>query len=133
MAIASWGTPEQVPFLAIPMMTAMKKLGVPPPAPGTPGPLSRPTPDALAGLLEGGGFSEIETEQAEVTMDFGSAEEFTSYVREIAPPITAMIDPQPEDVRAETWNAITEAVRERAADDGTISLTSVTILAAGRA
>ena len=61
MAIASWGTPEQTPFLAIPMQTAMRRLDVPPP-PGTPGPLSRPTPEAIGGLLEGGGFSEIEVE-----------------------------------------------------------------------
>jgi enediyne biosynthesis protein CalE5 len=133
MAISSWGTPEEVPFLAIPMMTAMKRLDVPPPPPGTPGPLSRPTPEALGGLLAGGGFSEIETERTEVTLEWGSAEEFTTFVREIAPPIRAMIDPHPEDVQAATWNAITEAVRERAAADGTVTLTSVALLAAGRA
>jgi SAM-dependent methyltransferase len=133
MAISSWGTPEEVPFLAIPMMTAMKRLDVPPPPPGTPGPLSRPTPEALGGLLAGGGFSEIETERTEVTLEWGSAEEFTTFVREIAPPIRAMIDPHPEDVQAATWNAITEAVRERAAADGTLTLTSVALLAAGRA
>ena len=133
MAIASWGTLDQVPFLAIPMMTAMKKLDVPPPPPGTPGSLSRPTPEALGGLLEGGGFSEVETEQTEVTMEYPSAEEFTTFVREIAPPVTAMIEPHPEEVQAETWSAITEAARERASGDGTLSLTSVVVLAAGRA
>jgi hypothetical protein len=43
MAIASWGEPHQVPFLSIPMRTTRERLGVPPPPPGTPGPLSRPT------------------------------------------------------------------------------------------
>ena len=57
MAISSWGPPERVPFLAIPMGTAMQHLGVAPPPPGTPGPLSRPTPEALGGLLEAAGFS----------------------------------------------------------------------------
>src|SRR5207245_10126589 len=47
MAISSWGPPERVPFLAIPMRTAIQRLQVPPPPPGTPGPLSRPTPEAL--------------------------------------------------------------------------------------
>src|SRR5207248_10746238 len=59
MAIASWGPPDRVPFLAIPMGTVMRRLEIPPPPPGTPGPLSRPTPEALGGLLEGGGFSEV--------------------------------------------------------------------------
>ena len=57
MAISSWGSPDRVPFLAIPMRTAMQRLKVPPPPPGTPGPLSRPTPQALGGLLEAAGFS----------------------------------------------------------------------------
>src|SRR5205809_2950123 len=65
MAISSWGPPERVPFLAIPMGTAMRKLDVPPPPPGTPGPMSRPTPDAIGGLLEGAGFSNIEVEEGE--------------------------------------------------------------------
>ena len=63
MAISSWGPPDRVPFLAIPMSTAMRRLGVPPPPPGTPGPLSRPTPEALGGLLEAAGFSDVNVEE----------------------------------------------------------------------
>jgi SAM-dependent methyltransferase len=132
MAISSWGPPERVPFLAIPMRTVMERLDVPPPPPGTPGPLSRPTPEAIGGLLEGGGFSEVEVEEAEVAFEWASPEEFTAFIKEIAPPISAMINPQPEDVQRETWDAITEAVRE-AAGDGPVKLSSVVLLAAGRA
>jgi SAM-dependent methyltransferase len=132
MAIASWGTPDEVPFLAIPMRTAMSRLNVPPPPPGTPGPLSRPTPEALGGLLEGGGFSDVETEQTEVSFDWDSPEDFTTFVREIAPPISAMINPHPPEVQEETWAAITDAVRE-AAGDGQVRLSNVVLMAAGRA
>jgi enediyne biosynthesis protein CalE5 len=132
MAIASWGSPERVPFLAIPMKTAMQRLDVPPPPPGTPGPLSRPTPEAIGGLLEGGGFSDVQVEETEVTFEFSSPEEFTTYIREIAPPIRAMIEPHPADVQAETWDAITEAARKTAADDGTVSLTNLVLMAVGR-
>jgi enediyne biosynthesis protein CalE5 len=132
MAISSGGTPDEVPFLAIPMRTAMSRLGIPPPPPGTPGPLSRPTPEAIGGLLEGGGFSEVETERAEVSFEWDSAEDFTTFVREIAPPISAMINPQPPDVQEETWGAITEAVRE-AAGDGPVNLSNVVLMASGRA
>lgn len=133
IAISSWGSPEHVPFLAIPMRTAMQRLEVPPPPPGTPGPLSRPTPEALAGLLEGGGFSDMEVEDAEVTFEWESAEDFTTFIKDIVPPITAMIAPHPSDVQAETWVAITEAIREKVADDGTLTLTNLVLLAAGRA
>jgi enediyne biosynthesis protein CalE5 len=133
MAIASWGPPDRTPFLGIPMRTATQALEVPPPPPGTPGPLSRPTPEALGGLLEGGGFSDVKVEEAEVAMPFESPETFTTFIREIAPPITAMIEPHPEDVQKQTWDAITEAAREVAAGDGTVTLTNHVLMATGSA
>jgi enediyne biosynthesis protein CalE5 len=132
IAISSWGPPDRVPFLGIPMRTAMERLEVPPPPPGTPGPLSRPSPEALSGLLEAGGFSDVEVEEADVTFEWESPEEFTTFVREIAPPIRAMIDPHPKEVQDETWTAITEATR-KAAGDGAVTLSNQALLAAGRA
>lgn len=133
MAISSWGPPERVPMLAIAMKTAMQKLDVPPPPPGTPGPLSRPTPEALAGLLEGGGFTDVEVEETTLTFEYSSAEEFTTFVREIAPPVSAMIDPHPPEVQQETWAAITEAAAGHAADDGSITIENLVLMAVGSA
>ncbi len=133
MAISSWGSPDRVPFLAIPMRTAMQRLGVPPPPPETPGPLSRPTPQALGGLLEAAGFSNVEVEEAEVAFEWQSPEEFTTFIGEIAPPITAMIASHPQEVQDETWAAITEAIREAAGDSGAVRLSNLVLLAAGRA
>ena len=133
MAISSWGPPDRVPFLAIPMRTAMERLQAPPPPPGTPGPLSRPTPEALGGLLAAGGFSDVKVEEADVTFEWRSPEEFTTFIREIAPPISAIIDPHPRDVQDETWAAITEATRRAAADDGAVRLSNLVLLAVGRA
>ena len=132
MAIASWGTPEQVPFLSIPMGTVMRKLEVPPPPPGMPGPLSRPTPEALGGLLEGGGFSDVEAEQTEVSFEWESPEDFTTFVKEIAPPISAMMAGHPPEAQEEAWAAITEAIREHSGD-GAVNLTNVVLMASGRA
>jgi SAM-dependent methyltransferase len=133
IAITSWGPPERVPFLSIPLRTAMERLQVPPPPPGTPGPLSRPSPEALGGLLEAGGFSDVEVEETTVQMEWDSPEDFTTFIREIAPPVTAMIDPHPQDVQDATWAAITEAVREHAAEDGSLALSNLVLIAAGRA
>jgi SAM-dependent methyltransferase len=131
-AISSWGSPDRVPFLAIPMRTAMEKLQVPPPPPGTPGPLSRPTPEALGGLLEAGGFSDVNVEETQVSFTWPSAEEFTTFIKEIAPPITAMISPHPKEVQNETWAAITDAVSQ-AAGGGEVSFSNLVLLAAGKA
>jgi SAM-dependent methyltransferase len=133
MAISSWGAPDHVPFLAIPMRTAMQRLQVPPPPPGTPGPLSRPTPDALGGLLEAAGFSDVAVEEADVSFVWESPEEFTTFIREIAPPITAMIAPHPQEVQDETWAAITEAAREATGGGGELRLSNLALLASGRA
>ncbi len=133
MAISSWGTPEQVPFLAIPMRTAMQRLGMPPPPPGMPGPLSRPTPEALGGLLEAGGFSDVEVEDVNVSFEWESPEEFTTFVEEIAPPVTAMIYPQPPEVQEEVWAAIGDAVSEASGGSDAIRLSNVVLLAVGRA
>jgi hypothetical protein len=121
-----------VPFLAIPMASAMKELGVPPPPPGTPGPLSRPTPEALRGLLEGGGFSDVQVEEAEVSFTLPSAQDFSTFTREMAAPIRKLIDENSDDPDA-TWDKITEAVQQVAGDDGTVTFNNMVLLASGTA
>jgi SAM-dependent methyltransferase len=133
MAIASWGPPERVPFIGIPMGTAMRTLGVDPPPPGTPGPLSRPTPEALGGLLEGGGFSDVEVEETEVSFEWESAAEFVAMVKDTVPPLVAMIDKNAPDHPDAAWKAILEAVEERASDDGSVKFSNLVLLAVGRA
>jgi SAM-dependent methyltransferase len=133
IAIASWGEPHQVPFLSIPMRTTRERLGVPPPPAGTPGPLSRPTPAAIGGLLEGGGFSEVAVERAEVIFEFDSPEHFTAYVKAIAAPVRAMIEQHAGEGQEEAWDAITQAAVEAGGGSGPLSLSNAVLLAAGTA
>lgn len=133
MAISSWGPPERVPMLGLPMREIMTRLNLAPPPPGTPGPLSRPTPEAIAALLEGGGFSDVEIDELEVVLEWASADEFTRFTSEIAPPIRALLEQQPPEVREQTWAAVAEAVRPHAAEDGKLRLTNLALVAAGRA
>jgi hypothetical protein len=134
MAIASWGGPDQVPFLSIPMRTTMERLGVPPAPPGTPGPLSRPTPAAIGALLEGGGFSDVAVEQSEVIYEYDSPEHFTAYIRAVSAPIRAMIAQHAGDAQEEAWDAITRAAADAGGGGaGPLSLTNVVLLASGTA
>jgi SAM-dependent methyltransferase len=133
MAIASWGEPDQVPFLSLPMRTTRERFGLAPPPPGTPGPLSRPTPDAIGGLLEGGGFSAVAVEQAEVVYEFDSPEHFTAYVRAIAAPIRALIEQHAGDAQEAAWDAITGAAAEAGGGPGPLRLANVVLLASGTA
>jgi hypothetical protein len=133
MAISSWGQPDQVPFLSIPMRTTMERLDLPPPPAGTPGPLSRPTPAALAGLLEGGGFSEVTVEQDEVVYEFDSPEHFTTYIKAISAPIRAMIEQHAGQAQEEAWAAITQAAADAGGGWKPLTLSNVVLLASGTA
>src|SRR5262249_24606572 len=72
MAISSWGPPDRVPMLGLPMRTALTHLQKSPPPPGTTGPLSRPTPEAISSVLEGGGISDVEVAEIELLFLFDS-------------------------------------------------------------
>jgi hypothetical protein len=83
--------------------------------------------------LSTSGFSGVEVEEADVTFEWQSPEDFTTFIKEIAPPITAIIEPHPPDVQEEAWGAITDAIRQEAAPDGTVRLQNLVLLAAGGA
>jgi SAM-dependent methyltransferase len=133
IAISSWGEPDQVPFLSIPMRTTMKRFDVPPLPPERPGPLSRPTPEAIGGLLEGGGFSKVAVERDEVTFEFDSPEHFTAYVRAIAAPIRLMIEQHAGDAQEEAWDAITQAAADAGGGSRPRSFSNVVLLASATA
>jgi len=133
IAIASWATIEQVPIFGLSMGTVMKHLQVPPPPAGTPGPLARPTSEAIAGLLEGGGFSNVQVEGIDVVMEYASPKEFVTSSLELAPPLAALLAQQPPDVQDEAREAMTQAARERAGGDGPFRLSNNALLAVGEA
>lgn len=133
MAISSWGPPDRVPMLGVALRTALEHLQLEPPPPGMPGPFARPSADALAGLLEAGGFSDVAVEEATVTFVFESPEDFATYVRDIAPPIVMLLSQQPEEVREKTWALIADAARPLAGDDGKVTMPNLALVASGRA
>jgi SAM-dependent methyltransferase len=129
-AISSWGPPERVPFLGIAVRTIEERHGRTLP-PGLPGPLSRPTPDALAALLEAGGYAEVAVEETSVDFEFDSGRDFAGYVRDIASPVRALIADQPAEVQEETWAAVGAAAP--AQPDGSVKLSNLVLLASGSA
>jgi ubiquinone/menaquinone biosynthesis C-methylase UbiE len=133
MSISSWGEPEEVPTIARPMKTALEFLGEEPPPPGTPGPLSRPTPEAIGALLQGGGFSDVQVEEMEITFDWDSPEEFSAFIKDWVAPVTRMVEAHPEDVQEKAWKAIADDIRSEAESDGSLRLPNKVLLAVGRA
>jgi hypothetical protein len=95
--------------------------------------MSRPTPAAVGGLLEGGGFSDVEVDELEIIFEYDSAEEFTRSVQELAPQITNLTKSHPPEVQQDAWQAVTDAARSHASEDGKVRLTNLVLVAAGQA
>ncbi len=117
LAAAVWASPDKVPFIAVALNTVMKETKSPPPPAGTPGPFSLSDESMLRNSLIKSGFKDVTIERMEVSLNFDSAEVYTSYVYETAAPIQAMLANQPQERREEILKAITESARKYAEND----------------
>lgn len=133
MVVASWGTPDRVPMIGLPVKVLMETLEVPPPAaPGAPGPFARPTEQAIAGLLTAGGLQEVQAEELLLTMQYDSVDEYVEFCREIIPPLTEMLKEHPAEQQNRVWTAITQTVK-KAFPDGRPTFVNQALIACGRA
>jgi ubiquinone/menaquinone biosynthesis C-methylase UbiE len=117
LAAAVWASPDKVPFIAVALNTVMKETKSPPPPAGTPGPFSLSDESMLRNSLIKSGFKDVTIERMEASLNFDSAEVYTSYVYETAAPIQAMLANQPQERREEILKAITESARKYAEND----------------
>ena len=92
------GDPSTTVQFALPIPIIMRELGLPPPPPGRPGPFALGNAQLLARLVADAGFREIETGTVTVIYETASAEDFTQWVRDVAPPIARLTDGQPPEV-----------------------------------
>jgi ubiquinone/menaquinone biosynthesis C-methylase UbiE len=107
LAASVWGRPPAVPMTAlIPVIFA--ELNLPPPPPGRPGMFALADPDRLAALVAGAGFRDVATGTLQVVFATDSPEQFTEFIRDVAP-IAALVDGQPPEVQARVWRKVTEA------------------------
>jgi SAM-dependent methyltransferase len=108
LAAAVWGPPQMVQFAApVPLIRA--ELQLPPPPAGIPGPFALAHAGQLAGLVEAAGFTEVETGTVTAVYRTDSAGLATRWLREVAPPITALVDAQPPEVQERVWAKVTQA------------------------
>ena len=108
LAAAVWGPPQAVQFAA-PVPVIRAELQLPPPPAGIPGPFALADPGQLVGLVEAAGFTEVETGTLTAIYQTDSAELATRWLRDVAPPITALVDAQPPEVQERVWAKVTQA------------------------
>lgn len=108
LAAAVWGSPDAVQFaLAIPII--LRELGLPLPAAGRPGPFALADARMLAQLVADAGFRNVETGTMTVIYETASPEEFTRWIRDVAPPIVNLTNGQPPEVQQRVWRKVTDA------------------------
>ena len=131
-AAAVWSGPAKVPILDLPYSIVRKEINVPPPPKGTPGPFALADVEALKNSFQSAGFREIRVEAIETTFRFDSAESFTRFQQQVAAPINALLAKESDEKRKQTWDALTNATKEKFGDSsGRVSFTNEAICIAG--
>ena len=132
LAAAVWGPPERVPLIAIPQQTVSRELELPPPPPGTPGPLALGDADALAARVRESGFVDVRTERRDATTPWESAAEFVQFIRAIAAPVRRILADQTPERREQVWHAVEQAAAAYEDSDGSVRLANQVIYIVAR-
>jgi hypothetical protein len=84
LATAVWDTGDKVPMITIAGQQVRTMIGVPPPPPGTPNPMSLADTSILERALTNAGFRDFKVEPMIVTFEFDSPEKFLESRRDIS-------------------------------------------------
>lgn len=130
LAAAVWGLPGAVQFAApVPLIRAELQL---PPPPAGPGPFALADADHLAALVETAGFTEVEPGTVTAVYQTGSPELATRWLREVAPPMSSLVNDQPAEVQQRVWAKVTQAWAPYTTADGRVRLENQVIWVTGR-
>ena len=119
LAAAVWGPPDTVQF-ARPVSVILSALGLPAPSPGRPGIFALADRHALSNLVADAGFRDVETGTVTAVYETRSAEHFTEWAQDVAPPIANLLKGQPPELQEQVWGKVTEAWRPLATPDGRV-------------
>ena len=122
LAASTWAGPEHV-AMASPVPVIRRLLDLPPAPAGRPGLFALADPQRLHEAVTTAGFDEVKLDTVTVVFDFDGPAEATRFMRDCAPPVTALVDSEPEDVRERVWQRVTdEAWEPYVGDDGRVRL-----------
>ncbi len=132
MATCVWDVPPKTPVISLAMGVVQNMFQLPPPPPGMPGPFGLADAAALEKAFTSAGFADVQSEGVTMTVEFPSATVYTDFLRDIAPPIRALLLNQPEERQAEAWQAISNAAGQFSNSDGVVRIPNETILVVGQ-
>ena len=129
-AVATWGPPEQNPFVTIPMGVLLKyKSDIPRPDPNAPGIFAFSQRNRLAAVFSEAGFTDVATEDMELyPSDFDSPDDYWEMTLR-GGPVSRWLPELPEDVQQKVREEIIAIVTGA---DGRVKLKGYALLAGGR-
>jgi hypothetical protein len=130
LAAAVWGSPQALQFAA-PVPVIRAELQLPPPPAGIPGPFALADAGQLVGLVEAAGCTDVETGTVTAIYQLGSPELATRWLRDVAPPISSLVDPQPPEIRQYVWARATQAWAPYTTADGRVRLENQAVWVTG--
>jgi len=109
LCFSVFGSAERNPWAAMPARVLIEGSHMAPPAPEAPGILALANPDRIRRLLAGAGFSDPRIEEVPLVFTFASADEYWSFLKEIAGALALVITGLPQ----ERQHIVQRAVEDR--------------------
>jgi ubiquinone/menaquinone biosynthesis C-methylase UbiE len=109
-AAAVWGSPENVPFVSVPMTAIRRVLELPPPAEGTPGTFSLADERVLERSFTQAGFTEVAIECQTLTFEYRSLEDFIEERPVTSASIRIMLAEASAAQRETIWQMVAQAI-----------------------
>jgi ubiquinone/menaquinone biosynthesis C-methylase UbiE len=132
-AAAVWASPDQDTLSAATMNIVMKETNSKPPPPGTPGPFSLSDENNLKNSFITSGFKDLNIERMNVSFDFDSPDDFTTFITETAGPLQKMLANQTSERKREILKGITKAAQKYVDNNsGKVSFENEAILIASK-
>jgi SAM-dependent methyltransferase len=119
LAATVWGPQPVVQFSAA-FPVVVEELALPPPPLGRPGAFALSDQDRLAELVAQAGFRDVETGTVLVIFETDSPEQYTEFIRDVAPQLTTLLSGQPATVVERVWSRVTDAYRRFQGADGRV-------------
>jgi SAM-dependent methyltransferase len=133
LAFVCWRGIEHNPWMAMPLMAAVARLGIELPAnPGAPGPFAFADPSRVEGILSGAGFRDGALRALDIDLTIGGGgtlEETVQFALDLGP-LGRLLANEDEARRADATEAVREALAAHAGEDGVRMPGSVWIVTA---
>jgi ubiquinone/menaquinone biosynthesis C-methylase UbiE len=128
-ALAVWDARERNPWAAIPSLALVELGHAEPPDAKVPGPFALAQEGSLAELLQDAGFTDVEVTPVHLERRYDSALDLVAETANCSPGFGATYRRLTSEQQAEVAAHMTAAARQYAADDGSVTLPGVSLVA----